>query len=665
VLAKYDQQTEEEAVAEYEASFEDTTQAVMEVPRELVPAIRELIAKRLAGPRPQSNGHMNFFWETRRLTQAREDHLTPDHQLNHLTDPNGESGASAEDRDRRVLELYDQLIEIEQRLIPTGLHVFGRPAEMAERADMLRMIASFDRPEAGIRALPDLVSENLGLGSYKELLKLTLDEARLSDRERIDSVVSAAIKHFLEQGSEAAACLLEQSSNIPRRNSLPVFALLEQVSKQLESNNEIEALLRALRGEFIEPGPGADIVQNPAVLPTGRNTHAVNPYSIPSNIAYARAEGTAGNLLKRYSTENGRYPRSIALVLWGLDNIKTHGEGVAQAFWLLGVRPVRDALNRVTDVEAISLEELKRPRIDVVMTISGIFRDLFGPTVLLLDKAVRLVAQLDEPSEMNYLRRHVTEQMRSEGCTLDDAMARVFSNAPGNYGTNVNFMVLDSQWDRDETLGDLFVTRKCFAYGRDSEGRAVEGREARVAMDRALARVEATYQNIDTFEIGITDVDHYFEYLGGISKAVETRSQARPSIYLSDSLSRDSRIRSLEETVRLESRAKTLNPKWYEGMLNHGFRGVAEIESHVANTFGWSATADAVDDWIFTEVANTFVLDEAMLDRLRTLNPHSAHSLVSRLLEAHGRGYWDADLSLVDKLREISGSLEDQLEGVT
>jgi magnesium chelatase subunit H len=152
--------------------------------------------------------------------------------------------------------------------------------------------------------------------------------------------------------------------------------------------------------------------------------------------------------------------------------------------------------------------------------------------------------------------------------------------------------------------------------------------------------------------------------LGGISKAVEISSQARPSIYLSDSLSRNTKIRSLEETVRLESRAKTLNPKWYEGMLRHGFRGVAEIENHVSNTFGWSATADAVDGWIYTEVARTFVLDEAMLDRLRTLNPHSAHSLVGRLLEAHGRGYWDADADLLDKLREISGSLEDQLEGV-
>ena len=564
---------------------------------------------------------------------------------------NAEVAASADaaERDRRVLALYDQLVEVEERLIPTGLHVFGQPGAAAERADMLRMVASFDRPEAGTRALPELVAEGLGTSAGDK---------------RVAEIVAHSVQKFVESGSDAAVSVLAKEADVPADVSKPVFALLAQISEQLKTNGENQALLRGLRGEYIEAGPGADIVQNPDILPTGRNTHAVNPYNIPAPLAYARAETVANNLLARYVKENGRYPRALALVLWGLDNIKTQGEGVAQALWLLGVKPVRDSLNRVTEVAAIPLETLGRPRIDVVMTISGIFRDLFSPTVQLLDKAVRLVAQLDESTELNYVRRNVNEQMREGDCEFDDAVARVFSNAPGNYGTNVNFMVLDSQWESDQTLGDLFVTRKCFAYGRDSSGRSIEGREAKVSLDRALARVEATYQNIDTFEIGITDVDHYFEYLGGISKAVEQRANGRPAIYLSDSLTRESKIRTLEETVRLETRAKTLNPKWYEGMLHHGFRGVAEIENHVSNTFGWSATADAVDDWVYTEVAETFALDQSMLDRLRNLNPHSAHSLVRRLLEANGRGYWDPEPDVLAKLRDISSSLEDQLEGV-
>jgi len=549
------------------------------------------------------------------------------------------------------MKLYEELLEIEQRLIPTGLHVLGRPSLGSEKTDLLRMVASFDRPEFGARSLPDVVAEAMGLSKQHA-------------KENIDRVVTIAIRKLIEEGIDAASDFLLRECRVNHHSVDGMLRLLSNISASLNTNNEIDSVVRALRGEFIEPGPGADIVQNPAILPTGRNTHAINPYGVPSDVAFARAESVANSLLERYLNEHGRYPQAMGLVLWGLDNIKTQGEGVAQALWLLGVRPVRDGLNRTTNVSAIPLQELKRPRIDVVMTISGIFRDLFSPTVQLLDKAVRLVAALDEPTEMNFVRKHVLEQVENEGCELDDAATRVFSNAPGNYGTNVNFMVMDSQWDNEETLGDLFVTRKCFAYGRDSLGRSIEGVEARQAMDKALSRVEATYQNIDTFEIGLTDVDHYFEYLGGISKAVEKRAKARPAIFLSDSLSPELRIRSLEETVRLETRAKTLNPKWYEGMLKHGFRGVAEIENHVSNTFGWSATADAVDDWIYSEVANTFVFDDEMLERLRNLNPHSAHSLVRRLLEANGRGYWDTEQSALDKLREISRSLEDQLEGV-
>jgi Cobalamin biosynthesis protein CobN and related Mg-chelatases len=562
---------------------------------------------------------------------------------------------TTDSRDARVLELYEELLEIEQRLIPTGLHVLGQPSGRSEKTDLLKMIAAFDRPESKARALPDLLAEGLGLSGYAR--------QGIDEREKIDSLVKQVIRELLASGVDSAVAFLSDL-RVDAELSRPMLELLSSVSKSLDTNHELDSLVRALRGEFIEAGPGADIVQNPGILPTGRNTHAINPYAVPSAVAFARGEEVANSLLDRYRSENGRYPQAMALVLWGLDNIKTQGEGVAQTFWLLGVRPVRDAMNRTTSVSVIPIEELGHPRIDVVMTVSGIFRDLFSPTVQLLDKAVRLVASLDEPPEKNFVRKHVLEQIERDNCDLDQAAVRVFSNAPGNYGTNVNFMVMDSQWDEEETLGDLFVTRKCFAYGRDSKGRSLEGLEARVAMDKALTRVEATYQNIDTFEIGLTDVDHYFEYLGGISKAVEKRAKSRPAIYLSDSLSRDAKIRSLEETVRLESRAKTLNPKWYEGMLKHGFRGVAEIENHVSNTFGWSATADAVDDWIYSEVANTFLFDESMLERLRDLNPHSAHSLVRRLLEANGRGYWDAEESVLDKLRDISRSLEDQLEGV-
>lgn len=577
---------------------------------------------------------------------------------------------NSEDRDRRVLELYDRILEIEQRLIPTGLHVFGRAPGAGEAGDLLRMVASFDRPELGLRALTDVVAEGLGLAAYATLLNESGTSQRsLEDREKVDSIVSEVISDFLraDEASAVETAVNSLKARVPagEEQTRKLFQFLVSIRRELGENSEIAGLMKALAGRYIEPGPGADIVQNPAILPTGRNTHAVNPYSVPSPAAVRRAEPVAAALLSRQQAESGRYPQSIAMVLWGIDNIKTEGEAVAQALWLLGVTPRRDSLNRVTDVEVVPLERLGRPRIDVVMTVSGIFRDLFGATMAVLDSAVRRVAALDEPDELNYVRKHVRALMMETGEPFDEAVVRVFSNAAGNYGTNVNFMVLESQWEDSAELGDLFLTRKCFAYGRDSRGMSFDGRESKRLLERALERVEITYQNIDTAEVGITDVDHYFEYLGGVSRAVESKRGVRPKIYLSDSLAPAARVRTLEETVALETRTKVLNPKWHEGMLKHGFSGVAEIEHQVTNTFGWSATADAVDDWVYTEVAETFVLDEAMLARLTSLNPYSARTMVGRLLEANGRGYWDAAPEVIERLQEAFTGLEDQLEGVT
>ena len=579
-----------------------------------------------------------------------------------------------EQRDRRVLELFEQLLEMEQRLIPTGLHVFGSPPNEKQLPSLLQAVASFDRYEPTVRpqakaeapsarALTDLVAEGLGFPSYSVLVRQSSESTQelLRQREEVDSIVRQSIAVYLKENDLAAAAagqFLLQRAGVSVEQSANVFKVLDEIRKQLQSSKEMDSLVAALSGKYIEPGPGADIVQNPAVLPTGRNTHAVNPYVIPSPLAVKRAGPVVDALLDRHRQATGRYPETMAMVLWGIDNIKSQGEAVAQALNLLGVVPRRDSLNRATDVDPIPLDVLGRPRIDVVMTVSGIFRDLFAPTMALLDRAVRLVASLDEPFDHNYVRRHVIEHSES-GASMDDAAVRVFSNAAGSYGTNVNFMVLDSQWEAGKELGELFVTRKCFAYGRGKEGQP-----ARELLDRALAQVELTYQNIDSTEVGITDVDHYFEYLGGVSKAVQNRSGARPAIYLSDSTAPSTRVRTLEETVRLESRTKTLNPKWYEGLLSHGFSGVAEIEHHVTNTFGWSATADAVDKWIYDEVAGTFVLDCEMLNRLKAANPHAVRSIVSRLLEAAGRGLWEADQGTLERLRETFTNLEDELEGV-
>lgn len=572
-----------------------------------------------------------------------------------------------EKRDSKVLAFYEKILEIEQRLIPTGLHIFGSKTTGTEITELLTMVVSFQRPELDLPALTDLIAEGLGLPPYSQLLKESnKSEQHLTRRERVEALTRKTVGQIVEGKVHSQVALwINQQAGTSVDQALKIFSFLDNIQQKLQSNEEINSLLKALRGEYLPPGPGGDVLQNPSILPTGRNTHAINPYAIPSSLAVRNAEPLVSALLDRYQSDLKKIPESIAMVLWGIDNIKKEGQAVAQVLWLLGVKPIRDGLNRVADISVISLEDLGRPRIDVVMTVSGIFRDLFGSTMDLLDRSVKRVAALDEPHHMNFVCKHVEEQIQNTGCSFEEAATRVFSNAAGNYGTNVNFLVLQSQWEDASELGDLFVSRKSFAYGRDSNGMTMEGRQAEDLLDNALSRVEVTYQSIDSTEVGISDVDHYFEYLGGVTKAVEKRAGKQPKIYLSDTLTPNSKIRTLQETLQLESRTKVLNPKWYEGQLRHGFSGVAEIEHQLTNIFGWSATANAVDDWIYDQVVETFVLDREMLNRLKSLNPYSVQTLVGRLLEASGRGFWSAKPKMLNKLKEVFSSLEDALEGVS
>jgi magnesium chelatase subunit H len=276
-----------------------------------------------------------------------------------------------------VYRLYEQLLEVEQRLIPVGMHIFGRISEENEIADMLRMVASFDRPEHGARALPNLICEALSFPPYSVLMKESAhSKDSLSKRERVEKLMRESVAKLLVVGTNEASLMLYKEASVPVEESRKVFEMLSGIRKQLSVNSEMESLMRALRGEYIEPGPGADIVQNPDILPTGRNTHAIDPYRIPSPVAAQRAEPIVSALLERHLKENGRYPETLAMVLWGTDNIKTQGEAVAQALLLLGASPRRDGLNRATEIEVIPLEKLGKPRIDVVMTVYGIFRAL-------------------------------------------------------------------------------------------------------------------------------------------------------------------------------------------------------------------------------------------------------------------------------------------------
>ncbi|MEM7781055.1 MAG: magnesium chelatase subunit H [Pseudomonadota bacterium] len=433
----------------------------------------------------------------------------------------------------------------------------------------------------------------------------------------------------------------------------------ESLADALDSSDELSALIHALDGRYIQPAPGGDVVANPAVLPTGRNIHGFDPFLIPSAYAYKQGAEQAERLVARHAETGEGTPQSIAMVLWGTDNMKSEGVQIAQAMTLIGARPRRDAYGRLCGAELIPLEELGRPRIDVVMTLSGIFRDLLPLQTRMLAEAALLAAQADEPADMNFVRKHSISHADTHGLDMETAALRVFSNKEGAYGAQVNQMIDGGVWADPDELANAFEINKGFAYG--VKGEPVQHREL---LTEALKGVELTYQNLESVEAGITDLDQYVDGLGGVSRSVARAKGEDAPVYILDATRGATKVRTLGEQIDLETRTRTLNPKWFEGMLEHGFEGVRSIEQHVTNTLGWSATTGKVDPWVYQKISETFVLDEEMRRRLSELNPKASARVAGRLLEACDRQLWEPDEATLAALREANDELEDRLEGV-
>jgi magnesium chelatase subunit H len=389
--------------------------------------------------------------------------------------------------------------------------------------------------------------------------------------------------------------------------------------------------------------------------------HGFDPFAIPSAFAILDGAEQASRILARHVAEGNALPESVALVLWGADNLKSGGGPIGQALALLGARPRFDSYARLCGAELIPLEELGRPRIDVLITLSGIFRDLLPLQTRLLAEAAFLAASVDEPLERNFVRRHTLAYQQKHGCDLETASLRVFSNADGAYGANVNQLVESGTWQDEDELAESFSKRKCFAYGRT--GAPLRQEEL---LKTVLSSVDLAYQNLESLELGVTTLDHYFDTLGGIGRAVrrEKGDDVALPVYIGDQTQGEGQVRTLTEQVSLESRTRSLNPKWAEEMLKHGAEGVRQIEAQVTNTLGWSATTSQVEPWVYRELTETYVLDPAMRDRLAKLNPKASLKLANRLIEATERSYWQPDAETLAALRAAGNELEDRLEGV-
>jgi cobaltochelatase CobN len=597
------------------------------------------------------------IWEA--LTEAN---LHKDLGLDDAAAPEGEDAIGT------VIEHLDTyLCEVKDLQVRDGLHVLG----LAPSGEALRnMVAAIMRlPNADVPAL------RRAIGAARGVDELALIE--VGDRVALDALDAAQdmVLDALSAREWDVDAVGEVARNVLDTDAPDVlralrFAAADLVPRLRASSGEIDAVLKALDGGYVDAGPSGSPTRGRVdVLPTGRNFYGVDPKALPSQLSWDVGVRLGDALLERHVEEDGRHPETVGIVVWGTAAMRTHGDDVAEILHLLGVRPVwHPDTRRVTGVEVVSLEELGRPRIDVVVRISGFFRDAFPHLVSLIDDAVTTVAALDEGDDNNYVRKHVradAERLAGEfgpahpRGTWRRASARVFGSAPGAYGAGLLELIDARNWRDDADLAAVYEAWGGYAYGA-----GLDGVEARGAVRDAFARIEVAVKNVDNREHDLFDSDGYFQYHGGMVAAVRALSGRDPKAWIGDSAD-PARVRalSLAEEARRVFRARVANPRWIGAMTRHGYKGAFELAATVDYLFGYDATTGVVDDWMYEAISDKYVRDPDVGRFLRKSNPWALHAMAERLLEAAERGLWaEPDPGTVEALQEQLLDVEAQLE---
>ena len=532
------------------------------------------------------------------------------------------------------------LDDLEQRLILDGLHVLG--AHMSRDRAQALLESTLDVPRSGqpglmqhiLEAGIDTASAPAVRTAFVERVVLGRESLEVFWRNYFGKNASANLQTIVDHGRE-------------------ILVRLE------ESGDELDVVVHALNGGYVLPGKGADPIRAGAAgLPSGRNIHSIDPWRLPSDAAMARGLQMADQLIAAHVAEHGSMPETVALTLWALDTIKSEGESIGVVLGLIGAEPVRDGQGKIYRFDLIPLNKLGRARVDVVLDISSIFRDNFQMQLDLIDDLVIRAAKSGEPADKNPIAAHVAA-MQKQGQSFEAATARLFTQAPGEYGTGVDMVVDESQWDNRADLASIYVQRSGFAYG------GKRGGEAAQATYRSLLRtVEHVFQAIDSVEYGLTDMQHYYGHSGAVQLAASFESGKNVSLSYAESFTGKTTLTKAKQMVSMEVRTKVLNPRWFEPLLAQGYAGATEIANRFTNVFGWGAVGDSVENWVFDGMAQTFILDEDVQRRFAAANPHAAKAAVQRLLEANGRGMWKCDPAMLAQLQQIYADLEDRLEGV-
>lgn len=576
-------------------------------------------------------------------------------------------------------KLHSYLQELSDTMINDGLHTMGVVPEgdrLVEFLAQLTRIANGDVP-----SLREALIEAEGF-DYDELLD---NRGRMREEfggrtggqviAQAHAAILALLKKFSQkdfQQNSVESLVAEELGS----SSKEVEEVLHYICSNLTCNikmtvEELSATLTALKGEFVKPGPSGSPTRGQAdILPTGRNFFSVDPNKIPTPAAWEVGKQLGDSLLERYISEKGRYPESVGIIVYGGPTMRTRGDDIAEIYYLMGLKPIwQKGSGNVTGLEVIPLQDLGRPRIDVVPRVSGFFRDAFPNLMERIDEAVAIAASLSEPLESNMIRRHVLSDVAdykkdgmSEEEALREATFRVFSCPPGTYGAGVAELVESKNWETQDDLGESYIRYSSHAYGRGSYGT-----QKPKTFKKLLSRMDLTVKNEDSREYDMMSCTDYYNYYGGLIVAAKTVRGELPMAIMGDSSDpKRVKMRTIFEEAKHILRSRLVNPKWLEGMKRHGYKGAGDISHMMDVVLGWDATGEVIDDWMYESLADKYALDPEMREWMKEVNPYALQNILDKLLEAINRGMWQADKEmeqqLMEEYLEMEGEIEERTE---
>jgi len=583
------------------------------------------------------------YHSKKELEVSSSDESVESERLVDLKEEINELATTIELKYKNITELEDLLYRYKTSIIPMGLHVLGETYSEEEKRDLLEMILlnSGEIPQL------DQILEQFGSSKIEKSENIRLFLGKIFDLKnnslKTENYIFKTLQDYFDDIIQISDDHIEE-----------ICKWVFNLDFQIENSNEMENIIHALEGGYIKPGLGGDPIRSPHIFPTGRNSYGFDPRLIPNSTAYRRGSQIAESLLEDYKKEKGNYPETVSVVLWAFETMKTGGETIGQIFNYMGVKAVKNKSIWTTELEVIPLEEMTHPRVNVITTIGGIFRDTFPYVLELINKAVELVSNLDEPIDKNYIKKSMIE-LRSED--VENPNARIFGPPPGKYNTNLTDIISAGEWGEEKELASDYLNNMCFAYMKNQKvNRSFN------TFSKAVGKINLMSQIRDSSEYHITDLDHYYEFTGGLARSYEELTGENANVYIADSSTRDIKVETLENSIKEGTITRTLNPQWIKGLLEHKYHGGQKVAERVENVLGLAATTHKVENWIWNKAYDQYIENEEIRNALTENNRFAMMDIVKNMLQAEQRGYWEASEKDIENLKKLYLELESWVE---